>query len=58
MAEWSAHQTCNVAVRGLSSPALARPLTEFVLGCYEFKYSAMPVNCQLVASCQLGFLVL
>ena len=58
MAEWSAHQTCNVAVWGLSSPALARQLTGFVLGCYELKYSAMPVNCQLVASCHLGFLVL
>ena len=58
MVEWSAHQTCNVAVQGLSSPALARPLTGFVLGCYELKYSAMPVNCQLVASYQLGFLVL
>ena len=58
MAEGSVHQTCNVVVRGLSSPALARPLTGFVLGCYELKYSAMPVNCRLVASCQLGFLVL
>ena len=58
MAEWSAHQTCNVAVQGLSSPALARPKTGFVIRCYEFKYSAMPVNCQLVAFCQLGFLVL
>ena len=58
MAEWSAHQTCNVAVRGLSSPALARPLSGFVLCWYECKYSAMPVNCQLFASYQLGFLVL
>ena len=35
-----------------------RPLTGFVLGCYEFKYSAMPINCLLAVSCQLGFLVL
>ena len=44
--EWLAHQTCNVAVPGFS-PALARPLIGFFLGYYEFKYSGMPVNCQL-----------
>ena len=31
VAEWSAQQTCNVALLGFS-PALARSLTEFLLG--------------------------
>ena len=34
------------------------PLAGFVLGHPEFKYSATLVNSELVASCQLGFLVL
>ena len=55
MAEWSACQTYNSAVPGLS-PALA--LAGFVLGCPEFKSSATLVNSQLVACCQVGFLIL
>ena len=47
MAEWSAHRTRNSAV------ALG-----FVLGRSEFKPSAMLENSQLVASCQLEFLIL
>ena len=34
------------------------PLAGFVLGCPELKSSATLVNSQLVASCQLGFLIL
>ena len=34
------------------------PLAGFVLGCLEFKSSATLVNSQLVASYQLGFLIL
>ena len=55
MAEWSARGTRNPAVPG-SSPAL--PLAGFVLGRPEFKFSATLVNSQLVAFCQLGFLIL
>ena len=50
MAEWSAHQTCNVAVPGFS-PALARPLIGFFLGYYKFKYSGISTQ---VASCRMG----
>ena len=55
VAEWSARRTRNPAVPG-SSPAL--PLAGFVLGRPEFKFSATLVNSQLVAFCQLGFLIL
>jgi len=34
------------------------PLAGFVLGCPKFKSLAMIVNSQLVATCQLGFLIL
>ena len=34
------------------------PLAGFLLGCLEFKSSATLVNSQLVASHQLGFLIL
>ena len=55
MAEWSARWTRSLAAPGLSS-ALA--IAGFVLGHLgrpEFKSSAMLVNSQLVASCQLAF---
>ena len=35
-----------------------RPLAEFNLGCPKFKSLATLVNSQLVATCQLGFLIL
>ena len=58
MAKWSARLTRNPAVSG-SSPALW-PLAGFVIGHWpELKSSATLVNTgQLVASCQLGFLIL
>ena len=52
VAEWSARQTPNPAVPG-SSPALA---TYWI--CSRDKSSATFVNSHLVASCQLGFLIL
>ena len=52
MAKWSARQTYNSAVPGLS-PALAT--CWICTGRPEFKSSAMLVNSQLVASCWLGF---
>ena len=48
--EWSARRTRSPAVLGSSR--------SFVLGSFEFKSSATLVNSQLVASCQLGFLIL
>ena len=57
VAEWSARRTRNPAIPG-SSPALATCIAGFVLGRPEFKFSAMLVNSQLVAFCQLGFLIL
>ena len=47
---WSARRTRNPAVPGSGRA--------FVLGSSEFKSSATLVNIQLVASCQLGFLIL
>ena len=47
---WSARRTRNPAVPGSGRA--------FVLGLPEFKSSATLVNIQLVASCQLGFLIL
>ena len=57
MAECSARRNRNPAVSG-SSPALATYRIIFVVGGLEFKSSAKLVNSQLVASCQLGFLIL
>ena len=51
MAEWSARWTSNPAVPG-SSPALA---TCWI--CSRDKSSSTFVKSQLVASCQLGFLI-
>ena len=53
--EWSARRVRNAAVPG-SSPTLTT--SGFVLGRPEFKSSATLVNIQLVASCQLRFLIL
>ena len=51
MAEWSLRQTRNPAVPG-------HYLLDLCLDCPKFKSSATLVNSQLVASCQLGFLML
>ena len=55
MVERSARQTCNPVV--LCSSALW-PLAGFVRCHPKFKFSARLVNSQLVASCQLGYLIL
>ena len=54
VAKWSSRRTRNPAVPGVR-PAPSWPLTGFVLGRSKFKSSAMLVNSQLDASCQLGF---
>ena len=57
MAEWSARRTRN----GLGAPPPPPPpwpLAGFALGPPEIKSLAMLVNRQLVAFCQLGFLIL
>ena len=56
MAEWSAHQTRNPVVMGLS-PALTTCGICSQLS-HEFKSSATLVNSQLVASCQENYLFL
>ena len=54
--EWSARRTRNPAVPG-SSPALGT-CSICSLSHPEFKSSATLVNSQLIASCQLAFLIL
>ena len=54
--EWSAHWTCNPAVPG-SGPAL-ETCSICSLSHPEFKSSATLINSQLIASCQLAFLIL
>ena len=51
MAKWSAHQTCNVVVTGSS-------LALWLLAHPQLKSLATLVNSHLVASCQLGYLIL
>ena len=55
VAEWSARRTRNP---GSWVRVPLWPLAGFVLGRPEFKSSAALINSQLVASCQLGFLIL
>ena len=55
VAEWSARRTRNPRSR-VRVPLW--PLAGFVLGRPKFKFSATLVNSQLVAFCQLGFLIL
>ena len=55
VAEWSARRTRNP---GSWVRVPLWPLAGFVLGRPEFISSATLVNSQLVASCQLGFLIL
>ena len=57
MDEWSACQTRNPVALSLS-PTLATCWIKFALSHPECKSSATLVNSQLVASCQLGFLIL
>ena len=51
-------QRAGLAIRVSRVPVSLWPLAGFVLGRREFKSSATLVNSQLVASCQLGFLIL
>ena len=53
---WPSGQRVGLAIRRSRVRVLFRPLAGFVLGRPEIKSSATPVNSQIVASCQLGFL--
>ena len=57
-AAWPSGQRVGLAIRRSRVRVLLWPLAGFVLGRPEFKFSAMLVNSQLVAFCQLGFLIL
>ena len=57
-AEWWNGQWVGLAIRYSWVWVPLWPLAGFVLGCPKFKSSALLVNCQLVDSCQLGFLIL
>ena len=57
-AEWRSGQCVGLAIRCSWDWVPLWPLAGFVLSCLKFKSSAMLVNCQLVASSQLGFLIL
>ena len=48
----------GLAIRRSRIRALLRPFAGFVLDRPEFKSSATLVNSQMVASCQLGFLIM
>ena len=54
MVQWLA----RLAMRRSRVPVPLWPLAGFVFGRLEFKSSAALVNSQLVASCQLEFLIL
>jgi len=58
MDEWSACRTHNLAVLGLSLGSCSGHFAGFVLGRPEFRSLATLVNSQLVASSQLGFLIM
>ena len=55
---WPSGQRVGLAIRRSRVRLPLWPLAGFVLGRPEFKFSATLVNSQLVASCQLGFLIL
>ena len=55
---WPSGQRIGLAIRRSRVRVPLWPLAGFVLGRPEFKFSAMIVNSQLVAFCQLGFLIL
>ena len=52
---WTSGQRVGLAIRRSRVQVPLWPLDGFVLGRTEFKFSAMLVNSQLVASFQLGF---
>ena len=55
---WPSGQRVGLAIRRSRVRVPLWPLAGFVLGRSEFKFSATLVNNQLVAFCQLGFLIL
>ena len=57
-AAWPCGQGVGLAIRRSRVRVPLWPLAGFVLGRPEFKFSATLVNSQLVAFCQLGFLIL
>ena len=57
-AAWPSGQRIGLAIRRSRVRVPLWPLAGFVLGRPEFKFSATLVNSQLVAFCQLGFLIL
>ena len=57
-AEWPSGQRVGLTIRRSQVQVPLWPLAGFVLGRPEFKFSATLVNSQLVAFCQLGFLIL
>ena len=57
-AAWPSGQRVGLAIRRSRVRVPLWPLAVFVLGRPEFKFSATLVNSQLVAFCQLGFLIL
>ena len=57
-AAWPSGQLVRLAIRRSRVRVPPWPLAGFVLGRPEFKFSATLVNSQLVAFCQLGFLIL
>ena len=58
MAAWPSGQHVGLAIRRSRVRVPLWPLAGFVLGRPEYKFSATLVNSQLVAFCQLGFLIL
>ena len=57
-AAWPSGQCVGLAIRRSRARVSLWPLAGFLLGRPEFKFSATLVNSQLVAFCQLGFLIL
>ena len=57
-AAWPSGQRVGLAIRRSRVRVPLWPLAGFALGRPEFKFSATLVNSQLVAFCQLGFLIL
>ena len=57
-AAWPSGQRVGLAIRRSRVRVPLWPLAGFVLCRPEFKFSATLVNSQLVAFCQLGFLIL
>ena len=55
---WLSGQRVGLAIRWSRVRVPLWPLAGFVLGCPELKSSASLANSQLVASCQLGLLIL